>query len=202
MFFNFNAHSPPASDPRFTTVARMELTKMVYTPGYTLRQPAEGFDRLTANRTNYSLGQHPSEFKTATGELQTKHPREQPRVAQPTIGGSTLRDGSYRLDTIARDSMLRGGGGGEGVLGVRFDIVNGQADDTAREKIRMRTGPRGSLNVVEKTRLHPTDGWGDVPGRMYVDILSGEEKRQFDAPERGAGAPSRSDTVLGRTRPW
>lgn len=66
----------------------------------------------------------------------------------------------------------------------------------------MRTGPRVSLNNVEKETLHPTDAWGDVPRRMYVDIVTGKERRKFDAPERGAGAPVRSDTALGRTRPW
>lgn len=180
----------------------MELTKSVHTPGYARRSPKEGFDRLTANRTNYSLGDYPAGFTTATAELQTKHPSEQPREEQPAIGGSTLGDGSYRLDAFARDSVRRGGGGGEGVLGVRFDIVNGRGDESAREKIGMRTGPRKSLNVAEKKVLHPTDGWGDVPGGMYVDILTGTDRKKFDAPRGGTGAPVRADTTLGRTRPW
>ncbi|CBJ33056.1 hypothetical protein Esi_0413_0013 [Ectocarpus siliculosus] len=197
------SYSPPPSDPRFSTVTRMELTKSVHTPGYAIRRPKEGFDRLNANRTNYSLGQHPTtELKTATAELQMKHPRDQPRVDQPAVGGSTLRDGSYRLDTSARDSVRRGGGGGEGVLGVRFDVINGREDEGARGKVAMRTGPRRTLNNAEKEVLHPTDGWGDVPGGMYVDILTGKDRRKFDVPERGAGAPVRSDTVSGRTRPW
>lgn len=181
----------------------MELTKSVHTPGYAIRRPKDGFDRLNANRTNYSLGQYPTtELKTATAELQMKHPRDQPRVDQPAVGGSTLRDGSYRLDTFARDSVRRGGGGGEGVLGVRFDLINGREDEGARAKVAMRTGPRRTLNNAEKEVLHPTDGWGDVPGGMYVDILTGKDRRKFDVPERGAGAPVRSDTISGRTRPW
>lgn len=162
----------------------------------------EGFDRLTANRTNYSLGKHPAAFITATAELQTKDPREQPPVEQPAVGGSSLSRESYRLDTFARDSVRRGGGGGEGVLGVQFDIINGRRDDQARKKVKKRTGPRVSLNNVEKKILHPTDGWGDMRGRAYVDILTGKERKNFDVPERGTGAPVRSDNILGRTRPW
>lgn len=180
----------------------MELTQSVHTPGYAIRRPKEGFDRLTANRTNYSLGQHPAGFATATAELQTKHPREQPAVQQPAIGGSTLRDGSYRLDTLAKDSIRRGGGGGEGVLGVRFDIVDAREKAGARRKVGLRTGPRKSLDCAEKQTLHPTDGWGDVRGGIYVDLLTGSDRKKPTAPERGAGAPVRSDTVLGRTRPW
>lgn len=180
----------------------MELTKSVRTPGYTLRHPMEGFDRLTANRTNYSLGEHPASFATTTAELQTRHPRKQPVAEQPAIGGATLSNGSYRLDAFARDNVRQGGGGGEGVLGVRFDIINGRKDDFAREKVKMCTGPRVSLNNAEKRVLHPTDSWGDVPGTTYVDVLTGKERRKSNAPERGAGAPVRPDTVLGRTRPW
>lgn len=180
----------------------MELTPSVHTPGYAIRRPKEGFDRLTANRTNYSLGEYPAGFATATAELQTKHPREQPAVQQPAIGGSTLRDGSYRLDTLAKDSIRRGGGGGEGVLGVRFDIVNAREKAGARSKVGLRTGPRRSLDCAEKQTLHPTDGWGDVRGGIYVDVLTGSDRKKPNAPERGAGAPVRSDTVLGRTRPW
>lgn len=180
----------------------MELTKSVHTPGYAIRRPKEGFDRLTANRTNYSLGNHAAELTTATAELQMKHPRDRSPADQPAMGGPTLSDGSYRLDAGARDSVRRGGGGGEGVFGVRFDIISGRGDEGAREKARMRAGPRRTLNNTEKGLLHPTDGWGDVPGGMYVDILTGKERKKFEAPERGAGAPVRSDTVSDRTRPW
>lgn len=200
-------YSPPPSDPRFSTVSRMELTKTVHTPGYAIRRPKEGFDRLTANRTNYSLGGEGLAIipmQTSTAELQTKDPRDQPRPEQPAVGGSTSGNGlSYRLDTFARDSVRRGGGGGEGVLGVRFDIVNGRADEGAREKVAMRAGPRRTLNNAEKEVLHPTDGWGDaVPAGTYVDIVTGKDRKKFEAPPRGLGAPDRSDSVVGRTRPW
>lgn len=174
---------------------------MVYYSSW-LAYPPTGFDRLTANRTNYSLGQHPASLTTSTAELQTKHPREQPRVQQPAIGGSTLRDGSYRLDAVAKDSIRRGGGGGEGVLGVRFDIVNAREKNGARGEAGLRTGPRRSLDCAEKRSLHPTDGWGDVPGGTAVDILTGSDTKLPKAPERGTGVLVRSDTVIGRTRPW
>lgn len=199
--------SPPPSDPRFSTVSRMELTKTVHTPGYAIRLPKEGFDRLTANRTNYSLGGEGlvlAPMQTATAELQMKDPRDQPRPEQPAVGGSWSSDRlAYRLDTFARDSVRRGGGGGEGVFGVRFDIVNGRADEGARGKVAMRSGPRRTLNNAEREELHPTDGWGDaVPAGTYVDIVTGKERRKFDTPPPGLGAPARSDTVLRRTRPW
>eukprot|EP00752_Nemacystus_decipiens_P013036 g11533.t1 len=196
------AARPPPSDPRFSTVTRMELTKTVHTPGYAIRRPKEGFDRLTANRTNYSLGSHTAELTTATAELQMKHPRDRPPVDQSAMGGPTLSDGSYRVDAAARDSVRRGGGGGEGVFGVRFDIINGRGDERARDKASMRSGPRRTLNNAEKSFLHPTDAWGDVPGGMYVDVLTGRERKRFEAPERGAGGGVRRDTVAGRTRPW
>ncbi|CAM9158058.1 unnamed protein product [Hapterophycus canaliculatus] len=185
----------------------MELTKSVHTPGYSIRRPEEGFDRLTANRTNYSLGGEgltTTPIQTATAELQMKDPRDQPRPEQPAVGGSTSGDRlSYRLDTFARDSVRRGGGGGEGVLGVRFDVINGRADEGARGKVAMRTGPRRTLTNVEKEVLHPTDGWGDVvPAGTYVDILTGKERKKFGVRSPGLGAAARSDSVLGRTRPW
>lgn len=180
----------------------MELTKTVHTPGYAIRRPKEGFDRLTANRTNYSLGDHSAELTTATAELQMKHPRDWPPVDQPAMGGPTRSDGSYRLDVGARDSVRRGGGGGEGVFGVRFDIINGRGDQGARDKVGMRAGPRKTLNNAEKRDLHPTDAWGDMPGGMCIDLLTGKERKRFEPPKRGAGAPVRSDTVSGRTRPW
>lgn len=114
-----------------------------------------------------------------------------------------MKDGSYRLDTFARDSVRRGGGGGEGILGVQFDIVNGRADPWARRKAAMRAGPRVTLNNVEKEALHPTDGWGDnISAGSYIDSVTGCERMNPQAPERGSGAPIRSDTVIGRTRPW
>lgn len=180
----------------------MELTQSVHTPGYSLRRPMEGFDRLTANRTNYSLGEYQAGFTTSTAELQTKHPRLQPPVEQPAIGGPTQRDGSYRLESFARDSVRRGGGGGEGALGVLFDIINGREDANSRQKVGMRTGPRASLNMAEKCTLHPTDSWGDVPDGMSYDVITGKRLKKAEAPVRGTGAPVRSDTVLGRTRPW
>lgn len=118
------------------------------------------------------------------------------------LSGSTLSDGSYRVDELARDSLRRGGGGGEGALGVRFDIINGTPDPKARDKVAMRAGPRVTLNKVEKELLHPTDGWGDIPGGMCIDVINGRDRLKHVAPERSADVPVRFDTAVGRTRPW
>lgn len=69
----------------------MELTTSVLTEGFSVRRPIEGFDRLNANRTNYSLGEVARDFSTATAELQMTHPKDQPAVVQPAIGGEVSK---------------------------------------------------------------------------------------------------------------
>lgn len=96
---------------------------------------------------------------------------------------------------------MRGGGGGEGALGVRFNVVTNAEDVRAREKTLMRTGPRVSCNVQDPWRIGVTR-YGEHPDGK-IDILSGKVRPYQVAPQRStAHALLRPDEVVLRTRPW
>jgi hypothetical protein len=99
--------------------------------------------------------------------------------------------------------VLRGGGGGEGSLGVRFNVVTNAPQPSARQHVLQRTGPRVSANV--------TDPWRAGAGRFgeqlqpggRVDVLSGRLVLAAQAPPRAtAQALRRPDEAILRTRPW
>ncbi|CAM9898848.1 unnamed protein product, partial [Discosporangium mesarthrocarpum] len=209
------SYRAPPTDPRFSSVFRQDFTpsKSILAKDYTKQVPPGGFDRLTANRTNYSLGScQPEEggVVSATSELQMTHPNLRPRVDQANLGG-WVRPGKgggqgpgealYHQDIESMDSMKRGGGG-EGVLGVRFDIVTGGADPGARARVLARAGPRRTLNNMEKERLHPTDAWGDTGGE-HVDVITGIRRaRPLACPLPTAASLRRPGDAVRRTRPW
>jgi hypothetical protein len=102
---------------------------------------------------------------------------------------------------IPKQSVVRGGGGGEGSLGVQFNIVTNQEDRQARQKTMMRTGPRVSTNVKDPW-LEGTNKFGEhVNGK--ANILNGKIKPLPQAPPRPTPESlKRPDEAILRTRPW
>ncbi|CAM9600247.1 unnamed protein product [Choristocarpus tenellus] len=203
-------YRPPTNDPQFSTVIRQDytLSKSVCSEDYTKRVPPEGFDRLRANRTNYSLGNQmvaPGGLKSATAELQMSNPQNRPSVQQPQIGGWTRRNSkgeTYYQDIESVESVRRGGGGGEGILGVQFNIVTGECEPKARKRALLQAGPRRTLNNKEKEDLHPTDSWGDTSGH-YIDIVTGKKRISPAAPPQPTSVSlRRPEETSRRTRPW
>eukprot|EP00935_MAST-01C_sp_MAST-1C-sp1_P000227 g227.t1 len=55
---NFGTYQPKGGPhEHFTSVAKGELIASTHAPDYMRTRPKEGFDRKTANRTNYNLGE-------------------------------------------------------------------------------------------------------------------------------------------------
>ena len=67
------------------------------------------------------------EWVSSTHALQMTHPRAQEQPERPNIGGwMTGPNGSYFKDIETYKNITRGGGGGEGNLGLEFNILTNQ----------------------------------------------------------------------------
>lgn len=165
---------------------------------YQKTHPPPGRDRLTANRTNYQLGCQKDNPITAAQEL-FKNPECLAQPEQGTLGGAVrLSDKSYQQDSLSMDSIKRGGGGGQGCLGVPFNIITGKESSTRDDNLK-RAGPRKYV----KERLQETDSWGDVQGPTYVNVLSGKAVQKKERPPLETAATlKRPAQVILSTRPW
>jgi len=186
----------------FKSVAQNELTKTTLTEGYSKRKPADGFDRLTANRTNYSLGNHKFDYKSSTHGLQMSHPEDRShRPSQPQVGGWNRKNGHYHQDIESMRTVKRGGGGAGGVLQMNFDIISGQDKPNVRSDNMKRFGPRVSENIREKRSDGGVDSYGQLP--QQANIISGKLNPKPRAPPRQTEASlRREDKPVVRTRPW
>jgi len=163
------------------------------------------FDRLNANKTNYQLSLSSTHHDLrATSHAHHVDPQSlpvRPGFEQAVIGGWAKSSGDYCVDETSRGSVMRGGGGGEGSLGVRFDIITNKKDPEARKKTLMRTGPRISCNVRDPWRMG-AGPHGDIP-EGKVNILSGKAGKVPMAPARLKPQDLvRADEPVLRTRPW
>jgi len=119
--------------------------------------------------------------------------------AQPNIGGwLTGPGGSYFKDIETYQNIARGGGGGEGNMGVEFNILTGQRDDGARGRTLARTGHRLSQDRAANHHRLPSGA-----NRVEVDIITGKPKVNYVAPK----APTAEDLMKPNvpvlvTRPW
>jgi hypothetical protein len=197
------------SDVHFQTENRTEFNKRfsVNADSYSKRGPADGFDRATANRTNYDLGMpgEQGDWCSSTHGLQQiraekgHYPESVEMPAQPNIGGwMTGPGGSYFKDIETYQNINRGGGGGEGNLGVEFNILTNAADHKARANTLARTGHRISQDRASNHQRFPSG-----KDRMEVDIITGKPKVQYRAPV----APTAEDLMKPNvpvlvTRPW
>jgi hypothetical protein len=82
-----------ATPRNYDSVTREEFgpATSVHASTYTRAAPAPGFDRQTANQTNYELGETPTHYVTAN-ELSTLNPRDQPSPGGPTFPTLASRD--------------------------------------------------------------------------------------------------------------
>ncbi|GMH71635.1 hypothetical protein TrRE_jg1360 [Triparma retinervis] len=174
------ANIPPAR--HFVTESRKRYNgeSGVYSQGYERTRPKDGFDRETANRTNYSLGLpgEQGEWVSSTHALQMTHPASLSQPAQPNIGGwLTGPGGSYFKDIETYKNITRGGGGGEGNLGLEFNILTNQPDPTARSRISSIAGPR-----LSQDRANNHHRYSSGFERDERDIITGKPVTKYRAP--------------------
>uniref|UniRef100_A0A7S2S3K8 Uncharacterized protein n=1 Tax=Rhizochromulina marina TaxID=1034831 RepID=A0A7S2S3K8_9STRA len=167
---------------------------------YVRERPA--FDRLSASKTNYEITS-PLEtippFKTTSHVLHA-HPKTRPQPEQAAIGGWRTSTGEYCTNELAKETVKRGGGGGEGSLGVRFNIVTNEGAPRARETALLQTGPRVSMNKKEPWR-QGSNRFGDSD--MQTNIITGKQHAHFQAPKPlGPADLLRPNEAIARTRPW
>ena len=182
--------NPDGFPVSFKTTSRAEFNPdaTALCPTYAREQPC--FDRVSSCKTNYTLGKAPFE-STTTNSGTYDHPRKREPAKQAEIGGWKHADGSYKRDNNAIVSLRRGGGGGEGALGVRFNLITGEEIPGVREDRRAIAGARRTLNMTAEklgnnynvTTNRFVDP-GHVPGR--------------DTP----GMLKRPSDTAHRTRPW
>ena len=174
----------------FTSTSRAEFGSEQTAAGSTYVRQRPCYDRLSACSTNYSLGNAPLVTRT-TNDALLAHPLTRAPARQSDIGGWTRKDGSYKKVQEAIDSIRRGGGGGEGCLGISFNVVTGEEVPGVREKRRAIAGARRTLNST--AFLTHEDSYNVVTNR---DVPHRAPPRQTAASLR------RVDDVARRTRPW
>lgn len=171
------------------------------------RRQAPQFDRAGANKTNYSLATSPNHYDLrATSHAHHADPASwevRPEFEPPVVGGwCKPGTGAYVQDEYSRHSIRRGGGGGEGSLGVRFNIITNADAPRARDDTKLRTGPRVSCNVKDPWR-QGANRFGAMPGGQTIDIVSGRLKQPHRAPYAPTPADlRRPDEPILRSRPW
>lgn len=195
--------SNPAVMYKTTYVSEFNKSSSAMSSEYVKGKPA--FDRKSANKTNYDIAPSNSHHDLrSTSHIQHANPSTwEPRrgFEKSVIGGWTKPNGDYCVDEASRGSVIRGGGGGEGSLGVRFNVVTNEADPNAREKAKCRSGPRVSINVKDPW-LEGANKYGEhTQGR--VDILTGKMRANYEVPTRPTPENlQRPDATGLRTRPW
>ncbi|KAJ1451697.1 hypothetical protein M885DRAFT_620581 [Pelagophyceae sp. CCMP2097] len=158
---------------------------------YIRARPAR--DRRSASQTNYSLGAQQQPYSTQASRTFC---RGEP-VQQADIGGWRNADGSHKVDRAAMESLRRGGGGGEGSLGVGFDVITGAPRPRKRDDKLASVGPMRTLNTGARAL-----DYGD--GRVRFNPVTGRDERAHAAPPRDTAATLRrlDQPALLRTRPW
>lgn len=198
---SFQGGPPKYKDPnvvyRTTKASDFNHESTLHSNEYMKSEPK--YTRLTAGRTNYTLGAYEGKL-ASTSHTHHAPPCPIERVkGQATIGGWQTGN-KYHTDIHARESIMRGGGGGEGSLGTRFDIINGKDDPSFRNRVSMRTGARVSVNKREPWS-QGADRYGDH--HEPVNILSGQPRtRHNPPPQQNALQLRRPDQPLLATRPW
>ena len=111
-------------------------------------------------------------------------------MRQAEIGGWKHADGSYKSDNFAIVSLRRGGGGGEGALGVRFDLITGEAIPGCRTARRAIAGARRTLNMTA------------VPTGEFYNVATNRVADPGAVPGRDTpGRLRRRNDTAHRTRP-
>ena len=188
----------------FRTISKMEFVPEKSTASSIYDKVGPAFDRQSACATNYSLAlpEHADDL-ASTQSKHYPHPELRERVVQPVIGGWTRPNGAYKTTIEADESVMRGGGGSEGALGVRFNIITGSQDDAARDRQLMRAGRRVSNNHRFNTSEAPlvVGATRELPHPRC--IVTGREMPRHNCPQAETAASlKRPDVPVLRTRPW
>jgi len=186
-----------------TYVSEFRKDASVMSSEYVKGKPA--FDRKSANKTNYEIAPSKSHHDLrTTSHVHHANPtswNERKGFEKSVIGGWTKPNGDYCVDEASRGSVMRGGGGGEGSLGVRFNVVTNQPDPKARDNAKIRSGPRVSCNVKDPW-LEGANQYGEQVGSK-VNLLSGKLRPNPVIPNRPTPESLKRPDVDGlRTRPW
>lgn len=179
--------------------------KTQFHPSYTAlssqyERVGPAYDRISSCKTNYSLGEYKGGKAVSAAHTHHQHPSNHGPTQQANIGGWHGPEGTYRTDIENRDCIKRGGGGGEGSLGLRFNIVTGEKNDALRNHVKMRTGPRVTMNRKDAWR-QGSDHFGDYS--EPVSIITGKGKAPPVAPPRQhPDALMRPNQPVLNTQPW
>ncbi|GMH99554.1 hypothetical protein TrVE_jg3901 [Triparma verrucosa] len=196
-----DSNVPPSE--HFNTENRLQFCQdySVQSSIYSKASPAPGFDRETSNQTNYELGLpgEKGEWISSTHALQMTNPKDLEQPSQPNIGGwMTGPSGSYFKDIETYKNIERGGGGGEGNLGLEFNILTNQHDPRARGNVLARTGARLSQDRASNHQRFPSG-----KPREEIDIITGKPKVLYVAPQaETADSLRRPSQPILSTRPW
>ncbi len=191
----------------YGTTYLTEYTKDASALASNYKRQAPQFDRSSANKTNYDIATSKEHYDLRAAS-HAHHPNPATWEVRrgfepPVIGGWTKpQTGEYVQDEYSRHAIMRGGGGGEGSLGLRFNLITNADTPDARNDVLMRTGPRVSGNVKDPWRMG-TNQYGELPSGNHVDIVSGRER----VPHKAPYAPTPQDLIrpnqpILRTRPW
>ena len=193
-------------DPKntYSTTYLNEYTRDASTCASTYQKQAPQFDRASANKTNYDIATSKTHYDLrASSHVYHASPASwQPREGfeKAVIGGWTRQNGEYVQDEHSRGAIIRGGGGGEGSLGLRFDIITNRDRPNARNDVLMRTGPRACS--VDAWRAE-TDRYGELPEGRTVNVLTGKVAQVPNRPyQQTVEDLRRPDVPVLRTRPW
>lgn len=185
-----------AAFSKFGSSSRDAYSKEASALSSAYRRERPAFDRITACKTNYELGRSTA-AKCSASQISYTDPSSRPAATQAAVGGWTHADGRYKMDESSIATIRRGGGGGEGCLGVQFNVLTGapvHKGATRAERLQ-NTGPNSSLNACARA----TD---TRQGNTY-NILSGKQSPTYVAPQRADPQNlKRPDQTLLRTRPW
>jgi len=204
----FGDASVPTS-VQYTTESRENFhpSYSIESGSYSKAQPAPGFDRETSNRTNYDLGMPGEQGEyLSTTHAHMKNPLQRPdQPDQPNIGGwmtgpldGTTGKNSYFKDIETYRNLDRGGGGGEGTLGVDFNIITGEQDNEARGRVLARTGAR-----LSQDRANNHYRYSSGFERDERDIITGKPKQKYETPPQPtAEGLKRPNVPVLATRPW
>eukprot|EP00937_MAST-01D_sp_MAST-1D-sp2_P003209 g3209.t1 len=132
--------------PRFQTVMKATVRGTVADAvGYYRRaRPEPGFDRQTANRTNYELGSERIRYET-NAMFSNNDPRARPLRAQPRYRVVGRDEGMRTFEGGRRCNGMQGAARAD--LGVDYNLITGT--DDAGQRGRVRAGARTSLNRLE-----------------------------------------------------
>jgi hypothetical protein len=153
---NFKVDGAPPVKYESVNAEEFGSRTSVYNKNYVRAAPAEGFDRETANRTNYELGDSRTVYKT-TIETSTQNPKNLPSPGGPTFPGLGTRD--YNPHNCA---------------GYKHNLVTGKPDPHAKDRPLPKRFESNDKDLYGDVTLRSTD--------MYYDLTVQRLRNKPNAP--------------------